>query len=250
MDQAEKAHAFKALHVKGAPLVLWNIWDAGSAKAVADAGAKAIATGSWAVAAAQGFADGEALPMQDALKVARQVVGACDLPVTIDFESGYADNTAELDNNVRQLVDTGAVGLNIEDRMIHGPGLYDRATQAQRIAAVRRAAEEDGVPFFINARTDVFFSGSKAAPDVLLEDVRERAIQYAQAGANGLFVPGLTDLALIEKICSAQDLPVNLMRMANGPSIAELAQAGVARISHGPGPYIAAMKALGAATLT
>lgn len=249
MNQIEKCEAFQALHVKGDPLVLWNIWDAGSAKAVADAGAKAIATGSWSVAAAQGFADGQALPMADALRVAEQVVSAVDLPVSVDFEGGYAVAPDEVAANVARLIATGAVGLNLEDRVVGGAGLHDVAAQADRIAAVRAAADAAGVPMFINARTDVFFSGSEAPPEDLLDQVLERATAYAQAGADGLFVPGLGDLALIARITDEQSLPVNIMRLGDGMEIAALAEAGVARVSHGPGPYMAAMKTLEAATL-
>lgn len=249
MNQIEKCEAFQALHVKGDPLVLWNIWDAGSAKAVADAGAKAIATGSWSVAAAQGFADGQALPMADALRVAEQVVSAVDLPVSVDFEGGYAVAPDEVAANVARLIATGAVGLNLEDRVVGGAGLHDVAAQADRIAAVRAAADAASVPMFINARTDVFFSGSEAPPEDLLDQVLERATAYAQAGADGLFVPGLGDLALIARITDEQSLPVNIMRLGDGMEIAALAEAGVARVSHGPGPYMAAMKTLEAATL-
>lgn len=247
MNQVAKANAFKALHVKGAPLVLWNIWDAGSAKAVADAGAKALATGSWSVAAAQGYADGEALPMDAALHTAAQIVGAVDCPVTVDFEGGYAVEAAEVGRNATALIETGAIGLNFEDRVIGGAGLHETATQAARIAAIRKAAETAGVPLFINARTDVFFSGSKAPVEDLVKEVLTRAAAYAIAGADGLFVPGLSDLDVIARLTAEQGLPVNVMRMGEGPEIADLAQAGVARVSHGPGPYIAAMQALGAA---
>ena len=244
MNQVEKAQAFKALHVQGAPLVLWNIWDAGSAKAVSEAGAKAIATGSWSVAAALGYADGEALPMAEALRVAAQVVVATDLPVSVDFEGGYAESPAEVAQNVAALIATGVVGLNFEDRVVGGEGLHGIAQQAARIAAIRGAADAAGVPLFINARSDVFFCGDKAAPDVLVTKVIERAEAYRAAGADGLFVPGLTDLALIEQISKGQPLPLNVLRMDDAHALPDLAGAGVARISHGPWPYISAMDAL------
>lgn len=244
MGTSEKAKAFRALHVKSDPLVLYNIWDAGSAKAVADAGAKAVATGSWGVAAAQGFEDGEALPMATSLQVAGSVVGAVDLPVSVDFEGGYAVAPADVAANARMLRETGAIGMNFEDRIVGGTGLHSSADQAARIAAIRATVGPD---FFINARTDVFFCGNKAQITELMEDAVARAVAYADAGADGIFVPGLTDLELIAEFCAAQDLPVNVMRMGHTLSIDDLAKAGVARISHGPGPYITAMKALGAA---
>ena len=245
MDQATKAAAFRALHVKGTPLVLYNAWDAGSAKAVADAGAPAIATGSWSVAAAQGFADGEALPMADALRTAAQIVGAVELPVSVDFEGGYAVTPEEVAENVGALIDTGVIGLNLEDRIVGGKGLHDMHMQAARIAAIRAVAQDRGVDLFINARTDVFFQGSKDAPEALMAHALARGVAYAAAGADGLFVPGLGALEEIAQICEAQALPVNIMRARQ--DIAALAEAGVARISHGPSPYSAAMKGLTAA---
>ena len=247
MRQSEKAEAFRTLHVAGSPLVLWNIWDAGSAKAVAEAGARAIATGSWSVAAAQGYADGEALPLGDVLRTAEQIVGAVDLPVTVDFEGGYAVEPEGIAANITALIGTGAIGVNFEDRVVGGAGLYEVEVQAARVAAVRRAAETAAVPLFINARTDVFFVGSKAAPEVLLEEVLKRAAAYAEVGADGLFVPGLKDPGLIAEVCARQSLPVNVMRMDASVPVESLADLGVARISHGPGPYRAAMTALGAA---
>ncbi len=248
-DQIAKAKAFKALHVKGIPLVLWNIWDAGSAKAVADAGARAVATGSWSVAAAQGFADGETLVMDAALMVASQIVGAVDVPVSVDFEGGYAVAADAVGSNAARLIETGTVGLNFEDRVVGGDGLHPLEEQVARIAAIRKAAEGAGVPFFINARTDVFFCGDDAPAAELMAKAIARAQAYADAGADGLFVPGLSDPALIAQICEGQNLPVNVMRMGDGPQVSTLAQTGVARISHGPGPYLAAMKALGAAAI-
>ena len=202
MDQVEKAQAFAALHIAGAPLVLWNIWDAGSAKAVVDAGAKAIATGSWSVAAAQGFADGEALPLEDALRTAEQIVAAVDVPVSVDFEGGYAVSSDDVGANASRLIETGVAGLNVEDRVVGGTGLHAVADQAARIAAVRTAADTAGVPVFINARTDVFFGGVEASVAEQMAQALARAKVFADAGADGLFVPGLSDPGLIAEVCS------------------------------------------------
>ncbi len=242
--QQEQAEAFAALHVKGRPLVLHNIWDAGSARAVAEAGAPAIATGSWAVAAAQGFADGEALPMADVLRCAEQIVGAVDVPVSVDFETGYATEPGRLARNVAALMHTGAVGMNLEDRVIGGKGLVTAGVQAARINAIRAMADAAGVAFFINARTDVFFGGSDADDAGKMTEVLARAAVYAEAGASGLFVPGLKDPDLIKRLCAATDLPVNVMRSMDGASVAALSDRGVARISHGPAHYLKAMQEL------
>lgn len=244
-DPNDRAAQFRALHVPSDPLVLYNVWDAGSAAAVARSGARAIATGSWSVAAAQGFTDGEALPMALALQIAARIVAAVDLPVTIDFEGGYAAEPEAVAANVRQLLDVGAVGLNFEDQVVGGTDLYPVANQAARIAAVRRACEGRA---FLNARTDVFLkAGSGGDRAALLDETLARGAAYAEAGADGFFVPGLTDPEAIRAICAAVPLPVNVMASGADVDVAALARLGVARVSFGPGPYRAMIAGLEAA---
>lgn len=243
MTRAEKFAAFADLHVPGDPLILFNVWDAGSAMAAERAGAKAIATGSWSVAAAQGFHDAEALPMPLALGNARRIASATNLPVSIDFEGGYARDPDATAANMAALAATGATGCNFEDQVIDAPvrALYTLAEQAARIAASRAAM---GADFFINARTDIFLINPAATHDAAMVDLAiERAHTYAAAGASGFFVPGLADLSLLERVCAASPLPVNFMAFADAPSAAQVASTGVARISHGPGPYRLAMRA-------
>ena len=240
----EKSHIFAALHVKGTPLVLHNVWDAGSAKAVAEAGAPAIATGSWGVAAAQGYGDGQALPLADVLRTAKQIVNAVDVPVSVDFEGGYAVTPNAVAENLRHLLDTGVVGINFEDQMVGGAGLHTVDDQVQRIAALRAVADAADVQLFINARTDVFFQKDSAPHADLMADAVARAKAYADAGANGIFVPGLKQVDLIREFCAAHSLPTNIMRLGDAVDVATLAGCGVARVSHGPGPYIAAMSSL------
>lgn len=245
---ASAFEAFAALHVPGAPLVLFNAWDAGSARAIAAAGAKAIATGSWSVAAAHGFPDGEALPIDLALTNAERIVRAVELPVSIDFEGGYAVAPDALAGNMARLAATGAIGCNFEDRVVSGNGLHAITAQAARIRAARQALGSD---FFINARTDIFLSTpAETHDDAKAEEAIARGHAYAEAGANGFFVPGLVDLTLLQRICVAVPLPVNAMAFPGAPSAAAFAEAGVARISHGPGPYRIAMHAIGEAART
>jgi len=239
MSQADKAKDFAALHVKGAPLILFNAWDAGSAKAIAEAGAKAIATSSWSVAASQGYGDGEDLPIAIAEQIVAKIASSVELPVSVDFEGGYSDDDQQLAANVSKLLDLGVIGINFEDRIVKGKGLYDIDRQAKRIAAIRRAAELKGIPLFINARTDVFFGNGADVGEALQ---REKA--YASAGASGFFIPGLTDADQIKRIASEATLPVNVMVMEGVPSNEKLATLGVARVSYGPIPYIEAMDEL------
>lgn len=228
--------AFKALHVPGDPLVLFNIWDAGSARAVAGAGAKAIATGSYGVAEAQGFKDGEDFSIEDALRNLERIVSVTDLPVTLDFETGYGDTAAEVTASVRRALEAGAAGINQEDRMPGETALLPVAEAAERVAAAASAG------LFVNARTDVY-RGVKPENygQHLIDAVLERAEAFAAAGAGGLFVPFLGDHAVIVEICEASPLPVNVLWGPGRGTRAELAALGVARISYGHGPWAAAM---------
>ncbi|MBX4889151.1 MULTISPECIES: isocitrate lyase/PEP mutase family protein [Rhizobium] len=238
MNQTEKAKAFAALHRKGDPIVLYNIWDAGTAKAVADAGAKALATGSWSVAAAHGFADGEKLPMSVLVETAKSITDAVDLPLSVDFEGAYSADPQGAAANVAKLMEVGAIGINFEDRVVSGEGLYPIDSQAARIRAIRAMADRKGMPFFINARTDLFLAESDLSKHAgLVDEAIERGRAYAAAGGSGFFVPGLIDPGLIEKICAASSLPVNVMMRAGAPDVKTLAELGVRRISYGPGPY-------------
>lgn len=243
MQQKERAQHLASLHVKGNPLLLYNAWDAGSAKAIAGAGAPVIATSSWAVAAAQGYEDGESMPLSLVEQIVARIVGAVDVPVTVDVEGGYSEDPHACAENVARLVDRGVVGINFEDRVVSGTGLHAIRAQCERITAIRRMADARGIPLFINLRTDLFFGSDIAAMDALPE-AQERAKAYAEAGASGLFVPGLVDLPAIAALCDTIDLPVNVMTMPGLPDVRALANAGVARISHGPGPYLRAMEAV------
>lgn len=241
--QKTKAKLFRSLHVPGKPLILFNAWDAGSAKAVTAGGAAAIATGSWSVAKANGFDDGEDLPLDLAIANLARIAKATDLPVTVDLESGYGKTPQAVAKTVSLSIKAGAVGCNLEDSLPSTGKLRAAADQAKRIAAARKAADKTGVSYFINARTDVFFQGKKA-DKALVAEALKRARLYADNGADGLFVPGLIDPDLIEQIAAGSPLPVNIMVSQGTPAFAVLAKRGVARISHGPRPYLLAMKAL------
>lgn len=227
---------FAALHVPGNPLLLVNIWDAGSARAVAAAGARAIATGSYGVAEAQGRKDGEDFPLADVLENLDRVLAVTDLPVTIDMESGYGVDPAAVGASVARARAAGAAGINMEDRTPGQSELLPAAEAAQRY----RAAADTGI--FVNARCDMF-RGQDAAKDgdALVAATLERARVYADAGARSLFVPFLADARCIGAICAASPLPVNILRRQGGPTHRQLAELGVARISQGHIPWAAAM---------
>jgi len=242
--QIEKAQYFRSLHKPSNPLFLYNIWDAGSALAVERAGSKAVATSSWSVAAAQGYADGQELPFEEMLAVVTRIAKSVRLPVTVDFEGGYAADPETVGQNVRRLLELGIVGFNFEDQIVDGPGLYGVEDQAARIRAARHSADSTGVPAFINARTDVFLKADQGAAHAdLVEEALVREKAYAAAGADGFFVPGLTDDALIRRVCDAATMPINVMTTSS-QDVHRLTELSVARISLGPAPYIALISAV------
>jgi len=237
---AAKFETFAALHVPGDPVILYNIWDAGSAQAVAKAGAKALATGSHPVGDAAGFGDGQQVPLDFVFDNARRIMAAVDLPLTVDFEGAYSADPAAGAANVARLAATGAVGCNFEDQVIGGEGLHPLDLQVRRIAAIREAV---GAAFFINARTDLFLK-TTTYDDALVDEAIERGKAFADAGASGFFVPRLADPRQIERVVAAVPLPLNVIAFPGAPPKSEWAAAGVARISHGPFPHRALMAKL------
>jgi 2-methylisocitrate lyase-like PEP mutase family enzyme len=237
---ASKFEIFAALHVPGNPVVLFNIWDPGSATAVAAAGAKALATGSHPVGDASGFGDGQKVPLDYVFDNARRIVNAVDLPLTVDFEGAYSADPEEGAANVARLAETGAVGCNFEDQIIGGEGLHPIDLQVRRIATIRRAV---GDAFFINARTDLLLK-TQTHDDAVIDQVIERGKAFAEAGASGFFVPRLSDPKQIERVVRQVPLPLNVIAFPGAPDKKVWAEAGVARISHGPFPHRALMATL------
>ena len=243
--QSQKAEAFAALHVKGDPVIIFNIWDAGSAAAVAVAGAKVIGTGSWSVAAAQGYVDGQELPLPLLEQIVGRIVLSVEQPVTVDFEGAYAEAADQAAANVMRLIELGVVGINFEDQVVSsGNAIYGIEQQSARIAAIRQAADLRLSGFFINARTDLFLHAPRERHAGLVDEAIERGRAYAAAGASGFFVPGLADADLIGRVCAEVALPVNIMTFPGVPAMAELKALGVGRVSHGPGPFRASMAEL------
>jgi 2-methylisocitrate lyase-like PEP mutase family enzyme len=234
--QAEKAKSFRKLHVPGEPLVLFNIWDPGSAKVVAETAAMALATSSWAVSVASGYSDGEHTPLPLVIDNLRRITEATNLPVTVDLESGYGDTSKKVGETIGLAIKAGAIGCNLEDSFPENGSLREIKQQVDRIPHVRQKTKETDVDFFINARTDVFIHVPQDQHDApLVAQALERAQAYAEAGADGLFVPGLANLALIGELAKASPLPVNIM-VDEGTNIRALATRGVARVSFGAAP--------------
>ncbi len=172
-------------------------------------------------------------------------VTATDLPVTFDLESGYGDAPEALGDAISMVINAGAVGCNLEDSFPANGELRETLAQVNRIRRARETADSSNIRFFINARTDVFFQRAvEQHDDAMVVEAIERSEAYAKAGADGLFAPGLTDIALVARLAEASPLPLNIMVGDGTPSLSTLAEHGVARVSYGPRPYLVMMKAL------
>ncbi|GAB3571750.1 isocitrate lyase/phosphoenolpyruvate mutase family protein [Arthrobacter alkaliphilus] len=232
---------FHQLHAAPhAPLVLVNAWDAASARMVEAAGATAVATSSSAISWSLGYQDGNHLPRHLAMEALARIAKATRLPVTADIETGYGRTDEELQATVRAVLDAGAVGINIEDSAEQP--LSDISEHSKRIALIRRTADDAGVRLFINARTDTYWSGE--FPDTAYEETLRRAEAYQNAGADGIFVPGLADLHVLHELSRRISLPLNALAGVGSPSPGELHDAGVRRISIGGGTARAAYAAV------
>ncbi len=227
---AEKAALLDSLHVPGTPLIVTNVWDALSARAVAGAdGVKAIASASHSVSNTRGFDDGEGMSFAQALDAARSIATAVDLPVSIDFERGYTRNLARLRDHTKQLIAAGVAGINFEDSTgLERAPLYPLTEQVQRIRTIRTAADDSGVPLVINARVDALVRGSD------WDDALTRANAYLEAGASVIFMLGLSDEAAVQRAIAGIDGRVSTISGPNSVPLARLAELGVSRVSFGP----------------
>ena len=240
-EHVARAEGFQRLHDGPEPLRLVNAWDRLSARVFGLAGAPAVATSSFAVALAHGYQDGERIPWDVVREAIADIVDAAgDVPVTVDIEAGHGTEPSGVAAAVDDVIAAGAVGVNIEDILPSAPGeLLGVDAQCERLRAARAAAEHRSLPLFVNARCDVYF-GARVDEEKRAEAVLERAVAYAEAGANGVFVPGLTDLGVLAKLCGTVGVPVNVMVAPGLPSVEELAGAGVRRISQGGSGFLLA----------
>jgi 2-methylisocitrate lyase-like PEP mutase family enzyme len=241
MDQKSKAEAFAALHHTGDILILPNAWDAASAAVMADAGARAVATSSAAVAWSHGYPDGDALPLPLLLATIGAVARVVSVPVTADIEGGYTDDLSQLSDTIKAVIGAGAVGINLED------GRRDPDLHARKIEAARKAADATGVNLFINARTDVYLKGLAEGHAAYMETTH-RAERYRDGGASGIFVPGPSDPDLIGRLADEITLPLNIMLLPGLAKAAQLQALGVRRVSSATAPFRAAYATVAKAT--
>ena len=240
-DQKERAQQFLELHRGPQILILPNVWDAASARVVEAEGFPALATSSAGLANTLGYRDGERIPLDDLLWMVRRITRVVQAPVSVDFESGFAETPEHAAANCRRLLDAGVVGINLEDGT-RDPAkpLTDAELQVEKIRAIRATAAAAGISFVINARTDIFLR-AVGPEETRFDRAVERLLQYRQAGADCLFIPGVTELPAITRFVAALHAPVNILATAGAPSILQLKQAGVARVSFGSGPMRATM---------
>jgi len=236
----EKAEKLRVLHRAGRPLVLVNAWDAATARIAAKAGSAAIGTTSAGIAFASGYPDGQKISRDRMLEAVARICAAVSLPVTADVEGGYGDTPEDLRRTANGVLDAGAVGMNLEDGTDRPETLADLALQLEKIRAVREVARSRGVPIVLNARTDVYLDRVGPEARRLAETIR-RTEAYRDAGADCIFVPGVTDSTTIGQLVRRLGCPVNILAVAGSPSIGELAKLGVARVSLGSGPMRAAV---------
>src|SRR5579864_2053272 len=224
VDRAQHAERFRRLHDGPEILILPNAWDAVSAALMADAGAKAIATSSGAVSWSRGYADGGQLPLPVLLTAIRDIKRVIAVPLTVDIEGGYTEDMGELADNVARVVDAGAVGINFED------GTNSPDHHARKIEVVRKTAQRLNVDLFINARIDVYLHEITTGHSAFIETVR-RSKMYHQAGADGIFVPEVSDHELVGQLAAKIALPLNIIGRAGAPAAAQLQALGVRRLS-------------------
>lgn len=240
--QTDKADEFRKLHHGPRILVLPNAWDVASARIFEAAGFPAIATTSAGVAAAHGYPDGERISRREMIAAIRRIAHAVAVPVTADIEAGYSNTVDALEETIHAVITTGVVGINLEDGTGRADApLTDLSLQVARIKAIRQVATTTAVPLVINARTDAYYLEKLGAETSRLDEAVRRANAYRAAGADCLFVIGARQREVIARLVREINGPVNILPGPGCPTIPELEQLGVARVSVGSGPHRATL---------
>ncbi len=237
MTQKEKAELFLKLHHDKEILVIVNSWDPGSSRLIEASGFKAVGTTSMGISASLGYPDCEQISFPEMLQAIKNIADKITLPLTVDIEGGFGNNTRDIVTNIRKVIETGVVGINLEDSVKLSPDLLDPSEFSDRIAAVRELSGSLGIHLVINARTDSFLTSSGPANKRLDESIKRGNI-YKDAGADCIFVPNITDVNSISTLVREIDAPVNILaNPSNGtalpPGLKELEEIGVARLSVG-----------------
>lgn len=248
-QQKARANAFRTLHRGNKLLLLTNVWDVASARMIEDAGFPAIATTSAGIAFSLGYPDGQKISRQEMLARVARIARAVKVPVSADVEAGYGDRPEDAAETARQVIEAGAVGMNLEDSMDDAQRpLLDLPLQLEKIRAVREAALKAGVLLVLNARTDVYLH-QVGAPETRYDETLRRGAAYRDAGADCIFVPGVRDAETIEKLVRDLQCPLNILGGPGSLPISELEKLGVARVSLGSAPMRATLGLLQRMTL-
>ncbi len=247
-EPADRARAFRALHLGPRPLILPNAWDVPSARMFEEAGFPAVATSSAGVMVSLGYPDGESIGRTVYLEATRRIVRVVSVPASVDIVSGFGRTPRAVATTARKALATGAVGINLEDGDPSGPGLVPETVQVRKIEAIRCVGRGTGVPIVINARTDALrrVRGSDRAR---MEEAIRRSIAYRDAGADCVYPMGLVSAGSIRTFVEALRCPVNVMIRPGLPTVAELTRLGVKRVSFGPSASYAALGLLRRASL-
>jgi 2-methylisocitrate lyase-like PEP mutase family enzyme len=243
-NRSIKFYTFQQLHSQSSTFVLPNAWDASSARIFQESGFKAIGTTSAGMAISLGYSDGENLPFEKLIEALKMIVNSVNVPVSADIEAGYGTSIEEVVENVRQIILTGAVGINLED----GTGnpedpIFDVSLQAEKITAIKELSQSLNMPLFINARTDLYWLN--IGDSVLrLQSAINRAKAYQKAGADCIFIPGVKNIDTIEKLRKEISCPINLLAGSDTPSLNWLSETGIERVSCGSAPFRATITLL------
>lgn len=237
MNQFEKFNIFKNYHSKENPLVLLNIWDSKSKELAEKNGVKVLATSSYAISDLHSYADGENMPFEEILSELKKITSNTNLPISVDIESGYAKTTENLMENMKELIELGITGINIEDKIPDKDSLYSVEKFTSKIITIKGVSEN----IFINARTDMFFYGNieeKNKDTKILYETIQRIKEYENAGADGIFIPGLKNKKFIKEIVENISIPLNIMLDYRIDNINEFKNLGISRFSFGPTIYL------------
>ncbi|MBI5840609.1 MAG: isocitrate lyase/phosphoenolpyruvate mutase family protein [Chloroflexi bacterium] len=233
-EQKSKARVFLSLHTNGELLVLPNIWNPIGARVLEAKGYPAVATASAAIAESLGYADGENIKLETMLDILFRISRSVSVPVTADIEAGYSDSLDSLKETISQVIQTGVVGINIEDSLVEGGSLRSAAEQCERIAAIREAASAQGLHLVINARVDGFLSDSFKSEKEKIEGTVTRARLYAEAGADCIYPIGPGDHKTLDMLRKRISTPLNVLASSKALGLTELHQLGINRVSFGP----------------
>jgi len=244
LNQQQKAKQFRDLHHSGRLLILPNIWDPLGALLLENLEFPAVATASASVAFSNGYDDGEKIPFNTLLTLLKRITAKVNIPVSADVESGFATDEVVLKKNMIQLIETGIVGINIEDTEKKTSSLLALEVQCERIKAIREVAKEMDIPLFINARTDVYIRGKLDTDDAKYKETLKRGLAYKAAGADCFYPITLTSRDYIKKLIEQLEMPVNVVTMSGLPELAVLNEIGVARLSLGPSFLKIAIKSM------